>query len=236
MIIPATIARRSSSSPTDSHQKNLIIISTVLGSALILAIVLTAVLLWSRKRARKLASYREACLRDPNLTWDDYERRRKLSRSILIWEEEVQRDIILRKTLQSRTSFSIHTKPTTPPSPPRHAAAEENAVPVVAPQHLPARHARLSRDVRGAPGRVRPGVEGYRGLLRTDLADPDGQATPVDRRRKEALTRKGSSDEPPTRPPTALLRQPSLWAHPAFRGLVRSNTKHSSLPATVGRP
>ncbi|KAK8068923.1 hypothetical protein PG994_005539 [Apiospora phragmitis] len=93
------------------------IISTVLGSALILAIILTALLLWSRKRQRKWADYREACLRDPNLTWDDYERRRKLSRSILIWEEEVQRDIILRKTLQSRTSLNTtRTQPRTPTS------------------------------------------------------------------------------------------------------------------------
>ncbi|KAK8121190.1 hypothetical protein PG999_005310 [Apiospora kogelbergensis] len=236
MIIPATIARRSSSPPTDSHQKNLIIISTVLGSALILAIVLTAVLLWSRKRARKLASYREACLRDPNLTWDDYERRRKLSRSILIWEEEVQRDIILRKTLQSRTSFSIHTKPTTPPSPP----ATRQPKRMRSRSWHPSTYQLDTPDYPEMSEEHREGfVQEWRDIeasLEQTWQILTGKRHPSTDDGRRPLLGRGSSDEPPTRPPTALLRQPSLWAHPAFRGLVRSNTKHSSLPATVGRP
>ncbi|KAK7975466.1 hypothetical protein PG989_013929 [Apiospora arundinis] len=230
MIIPAVVRR---SSLTDSRQ-NLIIISTVLGSALILAIILTVALLWSRKRQRKLAGYREACMRDPNLTWDDYERRRKLSRSILIWEEEVQRDIILRKTLQSRTSFTTtHTKPTTPPSSatrlPRrmrsqswHPSTFQSETPNYLEMSEEHRDGFVQewRDIEASleqtwqilTGKRHPSTDDGRPLLRN------------------------SSDQPPTRPPTALLRQPSLWAHPAFRGLVRTNTKHSSLPATVGRP
>ncbi|KAK8044480.1 hypothetical protein PG993_004504 [Apiospora rasikravindrae] len=131
MILPTPVLARDSSSSSSSSpavdgdsagpdsRRNLIIISTVLGSALIFATILTFLLLWSRKRQRRLAEYREARLRDPHLTWDDYERRRKLRRSILMWEEEVQRDIILRKTLQSRTSFNTsqsRLRTGTPPS------------------------------------------------------------------------------------------------------------------------
>lgn len=260
MIIPITSAVRprddssssSSSSGTDGR-RNLIIISTVLGSALILASVLTGLLLWSRRRQRKLAGYREACLRDPNLTWDDYERRRKLSRSILIWEEEVQRDIILRKTLQSRTS--LHTNPAgaTQPRTPPFAAAAANTDGKASKTNT--RQPRRMRSQSWHPSMTKPETSSYylepmtdehrdgfvqewrdiEASLEQTWQILTGKRHPAPDDGRRPLLR-GSLDEAPTRPPTALLRQPSLWAHPAFRGLVRSSTKHSSLPATVGRP
>lgn len=48
--------------------------------------------------------YREAARRDPYLTRKEWSRRRKLSALQRIEEEEVQRQLILRKTLTSRTS------------------------------------------------------------------------------------------------------------------------------------
>lgn len=48
--------------------------------------------------------YREAARRDPYLTRKEWARRRKLSALQRIEEEEVQRQLILRKTLTSRTS------------------------------------------------------------------------------------------------------------------------------------
>ncbi|KAK7931268.1 hypothetical protein PG985_001980 [Apiospora marii] len=257
MIIPTAglRPRDASSSGTDSR-RNLIIISTVLGSALILASILTALLLWSRRRQRKLAGYREACLRDPNLTWDDYERRRKLSRSILIWEEEVQRDIILRKTLQSRTSLT--TNPTTAQQPrtPQSAANDKtNNTKTTNTSRQPRRmrsrswHPSMTTKPETSDYYLEPtAADEHRDGFVQEWRDIEasleqtwqiltGKRHPsTDSGRRPLLRRQSLDEEAPTRPPTALLRQPSLWAHPAFRGLVRSSTKHSSLPATVGRP
>ncbi|KAK7991559.1 Transcription initiation factor IIB [Apiospora saccharicola] len=184
----------------NNSRRNLIIISTVLGSALILAVVLTGLLLWSRKRQRKLAGYREACLRDPNLTWDDYERRRKLSRSILIWEEEVQRDIILRKTLQSRTSLN-----TPQPRTPQSTAANTNNTTTttttrqIKRMHPQSWHPSTYTKPEQSGFYLEPTADehrdgfvqewgGYRGLAGTDVADPNGETTPVHGQREEAAT------------------------------------------------
>lgn len=245
MIIPTAavnVRQRDDSTPgPDTSRRNLIIISTGLGSALILATVLTGLLLWSRKRQRKLAGYREACLRDPNLTWDDYERRRKLSRSILIWEEEVQRDIILRKTLQSRTS--LNTQPRTPQS-----AANTNTTRTRQIKRMRSQswHPSTCTKPEASNYYLEATADEHRDGFVQEWRDIEasleqtwqiltGKRHPSTDDGRRPLLR-GSLDEAPTRPPTALLRQPSLWAHPAFRGLVRSGTKHSSLPATVGRP
>lgn len=49
-------------------------------------------------------SFREACLRDPGLTWDEYARKGRFTRSRLLFEEEVQRSAMIRKSQQSRAS------------------------------------------------------------------------------------------------------------------------------------
>ncbi|KAK7942585.1 uncharacterized protein PG986_011698 [Apiospora aurea] len=269
MIIPTTIvvARRESSSSSDpaadgsstGGPRNLIIISTVLGSALLLATVLTLLLLWSRKRQRRRAEYREARLRDPTLTWDDYERRRKLRRSMLMWEEEVQRDIILRKTLQSRTSFNtsqsqLRTARTrTPPSPTATAHTTHTTHATRTTHTRTQRQPKRMRSQSWHPSTVRAGTNSASFPEMTENEHRDGfvqewrdieasldmtwqiltgkRHPSTDDTRRHLL--RDSSDEPLARPPTALLKQPSLWAHPAFRGLVRTGPKHSSLPATI---
>lgn len=48
--------------------------------------------------------FRQACLRDPGLTWDEYARKGRFTRSRLLFEEEVQRSAMIRKSQQSRAS------------------------------------------------------------------------------------------------------------------------------------
>ncbi|KAJ0313207.1 hypothetical protein COL516b_000136 [Colletotrichum fioriniae] len=61
---------------------------------------------------KKNAQFREACKRDPYLTRKEFARRRKLSALERLEEEELQRSIMIRKSLASRAA------PPPPPPPP----------------------------------------------------------------------------------------------------------------------
>ncbi|KAG7049941.1 transcription initiation protein [Colletotrichum scovillei] len=62
---------------------------------------------------KKNAQFREACKRDPYLTRKEFARRRKLSALERLEEEELQRSIMIRKSLASRAA-----SPPPPPPPP----------------------------------------------------------------------------------------------------------------------
>lgn len=69
--------------------------------------MLTALLVALRQFQRRRAinnKFQQACLRDPGLTWDEYIRRGRLTQSRLIFEEEIQRSVMIRKCQQSRAS------------------------------------------------------------------------------------------------------------------------------------
>ena len=72
--------------------------------AVVAAVVVTALIAYLVIFRFRNRQYQEAAKRDPYLTRKEWARRRKLSNLERLEEEEVQRQLILRKTLTSRTS------------------------------------------------------------------------------------------------------------------------------------
>lgn len=70
----------------------------IAASILVAAAFITAVLVYFRRRG-----YREAIRRDPSLSSEEYVRRRMMSAAALQEEEERQRNIMIRKSLASRS-------------------------------------------------------------------------------------------------------------------------------------
>ncbi|GJC80433.1 hypothetical protein ColLi_03271 [Colletotrichum liriopes] len=92
----ATETSPSSSSSTINTTTILIVIVVVCASA-----IMSAALFYLFDR-KKNAQFREACRRDPYLTRKEFMRRRKLSAIERLEEEEMQRSIMIRKSLASR--------------------------------------------------------------------------------------------------------------------------------------
>ncbi|KAF6793808.1 hypothetical protein CSOJ01_13807 [Colletotrichum sojae] len=214
---------------TSPSRQTLIIISTVLGSLVLAAAALGLYLAYVR-RHRRLAhnNFKHACLRDPNLTWETYARRTKLTRSRLVLEEEMQRNIMIRKSLQSKVDVDT-TVVVTPVSPPARTRSKTW-------------HARTgSRTSNRATADDEEEGEGLLGSLRGDWTEHEARVE----RTWQILHRKYPTrrvvlpveeDSGLVRPPTIRLKTPPLLSHPMFRGWNgEGDTKHSSLPTELAK-
>lgn len=84
------------------------IISITVGATVVATTMLVVFHLMRHRRQRQNKHFRQACLRDPGLTREEYERKGRLTRSRLLFEEEIQRSDMIRKSQQSRTSDRKH--------------------------------------------------------------------------------------------------------------------------------
>lgn len=84
------------------------IISITVGATVVAMTMLVIFHLVRHRRRRENKHFRQACLRDPSLTREEYERKGRLTRSRLLFEEEIQRSNMIRKSQQSRTSDRKH--------------------------------------------------------------------------------------------------------------------------------
>ncbi|EFQ32511.1 hypothetical protein CGRA01v4_05947 [Colletotrichum graminicola] len=100
----ATAAAASSPTPTpnpttlSTSTTAIVVVAVVLCAA---AVIMSAALFYLFDR-KKHAQFREACKRDPYLTRKEFSRRRKLSALERLEEEEMQRNIMIRKSLAIR--------------------------------------------------------------------------------------------------------------------------------------
>lgn len=78
-------------------------VSTIAGGVIVATALLVALRQIQRRR-RSGKDFEKACSRDPSLTWGEYVRKGRLTRSRLMFEEEIQRSVMIRKCQQSRTS------------------------------------------------------------------------------------------------------------------------------------
>ncbi|GKT46165.1 uncharacterized protein ColSpa_06346 [Colletotrichum spaethianum] len=218
-------------SGTPSTQ-TLIIISTVLGTAFFLAIAIAAYFIIARRRKRQFAEdYKNACLRDPDLTWEEYTRRTKLSQSRIMLAEEELRNTIIRKSLQNRTSITIN---------PVDSCSSDMDTPVSPPART------RSRTWHGR-NRSKTSIEAEEGegLLMSVRGDWTEHEARVERTwqllHKKYPTRRVTlpveeESGGPIRPPTIRLKTPPLLSHPMFRGWnAEGPVRHSSLPTELAK-
>lgn len=83
--------------------KIILVVSTLAGGVLLLTASLVALRQLQRRR-KSGQNFQQAYLHEPGLTWDEYGRRGRLTRSRLMFEEEIQRSTMIRKCQQSRAS------------------------------------------------------------------------------------------------------------------------------------
>jgi hypothetical protein len=86
-------------SSTQSNSRIWVTVVVVVGSILLVAALVTAVLVFFRRRG-----YREARKHNPALSHKDFLRRRKMTAVARLKEEELQRRIMIRKSLASRST------------------------------------------------------------------------------------------------------------------------------------
>lgn len=90
--------------PSPNAKRLLItILPAILGTLVVLVLAIIGIGIIKRRR-KVNRQFNEAQLRDPSLTWNEYERRGNLTRSRLMVEEELLRSTLIRKTQQSRES------------------------------------------------------------------------------------------------------------------------------------
>lgn len=223
------------------------IISTIIGATVFATAILVIFHLAQHRRRRDNSDFREACLRDPGLTWEEYERKGRLTRSRILFEEEIQRSNMIRKSQQSRTS----DRKVENGSGLTLASSYEHELELGHLQRSPSRskswHGR-SKSTRATPvgyaqGGDRGDPEDDGVLAREVLADWNSVHASVERtwqllhgrkyptstlaaRRTGQLCSQGSRDndnndaeenELPSRPPTVRLKTPPLLSHPIFR-------------------
>ncbi|TDZ71947.1 Transcription initiation factor IIB [Colletotrichum trifolii] len=82
---------------------------TIVVVAVCVSAIMSAVLFYIFDR-RKSRQFREACKRDPYLTRKEFSRRRKLSAVQRLEEEEMQRNIMIRKSLASRSTSRVSSE------------------------------------------------------------------------------------------------------------------------------
>ncbi|KZL64926.1 hypothetical protein CI238_07089 [Colletotrichum incanum] len=209
-----------------------IIISTVLGAAFFLAVAIAAYFIITRRRKRQFAEdYKNACLRDPDLTWEEYTRRTKLSQSRIMLAEEELRNTIIRKSLQNRTSITVV---------PVASGSPETDTPV----SPPARTRSKTWHVRNRSKTSIDAEEGE-GLLMALRGDWTEHEARVERTwqllHKKYPTRRVTlpveeESGGPIRPPTIRLKTPPLFSHPMFRGWnAESSARHTSLPTELAK-
>lgn len=124
---PGAVETGPTAAPSDFRP--LIVVSSIIGAAVVLLFVIMACIMLRRARQRRhqtTVEYYNARERDPNLSWQEYGRRCKLSNSTMFLEAESQRAAMISKSLRSRQSLdqaelaedAIVTDPGLPPSPP----------------------------------------------------------------------------------------------------------------------
>ncbi|KAF9871793.1 hypothetical protein CkaCkLH20_10727 [Colletotrichum karsti] len=220
--VAADFSGSGSGSITNSPDTNvLIIVLTIVGIVVVISLAFLAHYIRARRK-RKLNQYEDyesACLRNPNLTWEEYSRRTRLTQSRILLEEELQRDIMIRKSLQSRVDVSV-----TPVSPPARTRSKTW-------------HGRS-----GSRGSTDTDEEEGEGLLMSLRGDWTEHEARVERtwqilHRKyptRRVTLPVEEDGGPIRPPTIRLKTPPLLSHPMFRGWNgEGEMKHSSLPTEL---
>ncbi|KAL0936012.1 uncharacterized protein CTRU02_208227 [Colletotrichum truncatum] len=89
----------STENPSSTSTTTILIFVIVVCAAAIMSAAIFY--LFDRKKSRQ---FREACKRDPYLTRKEFSRRRKLSTLERLEEEELQRNIMIRKSLASRST------------------------------------------------------------------------------------------------------------------------------------
>lgn len=211
---------RANSSSDSGNQTLIIAISVALGVAIILSATLIGLKIIKRRRKTN-NQFREARLRDPSLTWDEHDRRCKLTRSRLVVEEEIQRHKLIRKTQQSRASLrkelersgSRYKRPTRSRSKTWHGRVKSSERDVEAGPELEERcldwgsaEAHVLRTFQVLNGKKHPSH-------RPRTSEDDGNV--------------------PRRPPTIRLKTPPLFSHPMFR--TSDPPKHLSLPTELIR-
>ncbi|KAK1985691.1 hypothetical protein LZ30DRAFT_707762 [Colletotrichum cereale] len=221
--------------PGTTNTRTLIIISAVLGTAFFLAIAVAAYFVVTRRRKRQFAEdYKNACLRDPDLTWEEYTRRTKLTQSRIILAEEELRDTIIRKSLQNRTSITVNTvAPGSPGSP-------DTEPPVSPPARTRSRmwhgRSRSKSSIEAEEG------EGLLMSVRGDWIEHEARVEKTwQLLHKKYPTRRVTlpveeDSGGPVRPPTIRLKTPPLLSHPMFRGWnAEGPVRHSSLPTELAK-
>ncbi|EFQ25932.1 hypothetical protein CGRA01v4_14343 [Colletotrichum graminicola] len=218
--------------PGSTNTRTLIIISTVLGTAFFFAIAVAAYFVATRHRKRQAAEdYKNACLRNPDLTWEEYTRRTRLTQSRIILAEEELRDTIIRKSLQARTSITVSTV----------APGSPDTEPPVSPP------ARTRSRIWHGRTRSKSSIEAEEGegLLMSVRSDWDEHEARVEKTwellHKKYPTRRVTLPVQedyggPVRPPTIRLKTPPLLSHPMFRGWTAEGpVRQSSLPTELAR-
>lgn len=203
-----------------------IIVPVVLGSIVILTFTLIGVGI-TRRRRKINRQFNEARLRDPSLTWEEYERRGNLTRSRLIFEEELLRSNIIRKTQQTRETAGKEAigvegvRPARSRSKTWHGRRKSQDIVDLEDGR------QLLQESRTDWGSALANVEQTWELLHGKKYPPRGDNRPL----------WGEDDQgAPQRPPTVRLKTPPLLSHPVFQGLPgRHPPRHRSLPTELIR-
>ncbi|ROV99138.1 hypothetical protein VMCG_06689 [Cytospora schulzeri] len=172
-------------------------------------------------------NFSQAQLRDPSLTWEEFERRGNLTRSRLMFEEELLRNAMIRKTQQNRESGS------------KEAVTAEEVVRPIRTRSKTWHGRTKGQDINIEDGRqllqetttdwgsAQANVERTWQLLHGKKYPPQGGNRPLWDEGDEGA---------PQRPPTVRLKTPPLLSHPVFQespGQVPP--KHLSLPTELIR-
>lgn len=215
------LARSNESGQSGSHTL-IVAISVGAGVAIVISAILVGLKIVER-RCKSKRRFKEAQSRDPTLTWDEHDRRCKLTRSRLMVEEEMQRHKIIRKTQQSRASNRIDpdqagnkwTRPTRSRSKTWNGRAKSNHTDIETGPQMGERcldwgsaEAHVLRTFQVLNGKKHPSHSPQR-------SEDDGNV--------------------PRRPPTIRLKTPPLFSHPMFRSSDSDPPKHLSLPTELIR-
>lgn len=207
---------------SSTNPKLILIVVVVAGATVILSVAGFGLRILHRRR-RVTKRFRDTCSREPHLTWDEYERRGRLTRSRMLFEDELQRNIMIRKSQQSRASDFNDT-----------AVMEE------------ARPRLRSRTWHGGSRSEDVDAEEGADLLRETGTDWDSAEASVERTWQLLHSKKPpggraplwneDDEDAPQRPPTVRLKTPPLLSHPIFKDRGESSRpKHMSLPTELTR-
>lgn len=202
-------------------------VSTIAGGVVVVTALLVA-LRQIRRRRKSGKDFEKACSRDPSLTWGEYIRKGRLTRSRLMFEEEVQRSVMIRKCQQSRTSDYQETitgvERLTPPPRCRSKTWHDNS---------------RSSEWEGSdiePARSSPRQVGVDWESAEASVDRTYQLLHRSRSPPGRSTLAWNEMGEPQRPPSVRPKTPPLLSHPLFRhSTQQSRPMHASLPPELRR-
>ncbi|KAJ4391261.1 hypothetical protein N0V93_004878 [Gnomoniopsis smithogilvyi] len=203
-------------------------VSTLAGGVFVLTAFLVAFRQFQRRRIHG-NKFRLACLRDPSLTWDEYARKGRLTRSRLMFEEEVQRSVMIRKCQESRASdykdtMAVEETLTRPPRSRSRTWHGDNRS--MEWDEGDVEQGRVSRRETVAAWECAEATVDRTWLLLHRSKSPPGQDG---LRWHEAAGLQ--------RALSVRLETPPLLSHPLFReGNEQQTTQHMSLPTESGQP